>query len=378
MTVVVGIYFFVLSLFVIFSYGFIDLNLHLSSSPVFLTLQKPLGILVFQMRPIASLIFLFLLSMLFFGYILFLKKGNAVFATWKKTVMFLVAVVILLVCSFPAFTYDIFNYITTAKVAFFHHENPYLVMPVEIPNEPYLAFTRASNKVALYGPAWILMTAIPHYLGQGNIWLTIVVFKLMNAIWYLGLSYLIYRVTKSIKNVLFFALNPLVLIEVLVSGHNDIYMMVFAVAALLLWEKKGVGNKIGALASFIASCLIKGASIVLFPLFFIKNISRDRILLLSYCLLAFVFFVAGPLREELYPWYAVWLISIASLFDMKKHAILIGFTIVLSFALELRNIPYMYMGEYGGVGPMLRTLLTVLPLVVYGAYVGIKKLQSNT
>ena len=41
-------------------------------------------------------------------------------------------------------------------------------MPIEIPNEPYLAFTRAANKTALYGPVWILLTAIPHLLGQGD------------------------------------------------------------------------------------------------------------------------------------------------------------------------------------------------------------------
>ena len=377
MTFMMAIYFFVLSLFAIFSYGFIDLNLHLSSSPVFLTLQKPLEVLVFQMRPIASMIFLFLLSALFLAYIWFLKRGSTFFLTWKKTLLFLIAVAVLLVCSFPALTYDIFNYITTAKVAFFHHENPYLVMPIEIPNEPYLAFTRAANKVALYGPVWILGTAIPHYLGQGNIWLTIIVFKLMNAVGYIGVSYLIYRATKSIKNVLFFALNPLILIEILVSGHNDIYMMLFAVAGILLWEKRDMESKIGGMILFVASCLIKGATIVLLPLFFIKNISRDRLLLFAYCLLACVFFVVGPLREELYPWYAVWLISIAALFDLKKHAVLIGFTIVLSFALELRHIPYMYMGEYGGVGPMMRTLLTAVPLIVYGGYVGIKKLRLN-
>jgi len=377
MTLIIAVYFFVLSLFAIFSYGFIDLNLHLFSSPIFLTLQKPLEVLVFQMRPIASMVFLFFLLALFLMYIWFLKKGSIFFPTWKKTLLLLTFVSVLLVVSFPAFTYDIFNYIATAKVAFFHHENPYLVMPIEVPNEPYLAFTRAANKVALYGPVWILGTFVPHYFGQGNIWLTIIMFKLMNAVCYIGLSYLIYSATKSIKNVLFFALNPLILIETLVSGHNDIYMMLFTVASILLWEKRNAGSKILGVVSFIASCLVKGATLVLLPLFFIKNISRDRFLFFTYWLLACVFFIAGPLREELYPWYAVWLISIAALFDLKKHAVLIGFTIVLSFALELRHIPYMYMGEYGGIGPVSRTLFTIVPVLLYGVYVGIKKLQSN-
>jgi hypothetical protein len=368
MIVVLVPYFFVLFVFSVFSYGFIDLNLHLSLSPMFIAFQKPLETLVFHMRPIASSIFLFLLVMMSGYYVWFLKKGNAFFTTWKKTLTILIVVVGLLLCSFPAFTYDIFNYITTAKVAFHYHENPYLVMPIEIPNEPYLAFTRAANKVALYGPVWILVTAIPHYLGGGNIWLTIVMFKLMNVLGYIGFSYLIYRVTKSLKNVIFFALNPLVLIEVLVSGHNDIFMMVFAIAAFLLWEKKGIGNKIGAFVLFVASCLIKGASLVLLPLFFVNKISRDRLLLIAYCLMLFVFVVVAPLREELYPWYAVWLISIASLLDMKKHMTLIGFTIVLSFALELRQLPYMWMGYYEGIGPFLRILFTGIPLGIYWCY----------
>jgi hypothetical protein len=92
MRLLIAIYFFVLSLFAIFSYGFIDLNLHLSSSPVFLTLQKPLEVLVFQMRPIASMIFLALLSMLFFCYIWFLKKGNTFFLTWKRILLLLIAI----------------------------------------------------------------------------------------------------------------------------------------------------------------------------------------------------------------------------------------------------------------------------------------------
>jgi hypothetical protein len=370
-------YIFILFLLTIFSFGFIDVNLQLSSSPLFINFHKPLETLVFYMRPISSILFFILLVVVSIYYVWFLKNWNAIFVTWKKTLTIVIVVAVLLLCSFPAFTYDLFNYITTAKVAFHYHENPYLVMPIEIPNEPYLAFTRAANKVALYGPVWLFMTAIPHYLGDGNIWLTIVMFKLMNVLGYIGFSYLIYHVTKSLKNVIFFAFNPLVLIEVLVSGHNDIFMMVFAVAAFLLWEKKGIGNKIWAFVLFVASCLIKGASLILLPLFFVKKISRDRLFVIAYCLMAFVFFFVAPIREELYPWYAVWLISIASFLEIKKHTILIGFTVVLSFALELRQIPYMWMGYYEGPGPLLRILFTIIPVGMYLSYIGFRYLRKK-
>ncbi len=362
-------YYFVILLLAIFSYGFIDPNIHLTANTSLESIIKPLSILVYDYRPITTILFFVFICVLFAYYIYFFVKSKDLFHSFGSILKVAGITALILMFSYPALSYDLFNYMTTAKVSYFYKENPYIVMPIEIPNEPFLSFTRASNKVALYGPVWLLITALPHYVGGGSIWATIIAFKTFNAIAYLGFAYIMYRVTKSVKNVIFFAMNPLVLMEVLVSGHNDIYMMIFAVTAILLWEKNGAGNKIGGLVSFVASCLIKGASIVLFPIFFIKNVSRDRLLFISYWLLAFVFFVVAPLREELYPWYAVWLISIASLFDMKKHAALVIFTVVLSFALELRHLPYMWMGFYDGIGPWLRFLLTGIPLGAYCCYI---------
>lgn len=360
-------YIFICVLFSIFAYGFIDLNLHISTSPLFLMLQKPLETLVFQNRPVAAGIFLLFLVLLTIWYVWFLKKGEK--RLTKKNVCLLIgSIALVFLFSFPAFSYDIFNYITTAKLTFFHHENPYLVMPVEIAGEPYLTFTRAANKVALYGPVWILLTAIPHYLGGGGIWQTILAFKLCNALCYLVTAYLIYKMTKSVQNVLFFALNPLVIIEVLISAHNDITMVAFVLLGILLWYTKGIGNKVLGAVSLLASVLVKGASIVLLPLLFFKNISKEQFLTLAYVLFGVVFFIAAPIREELYPWYAVWLVAIAACLDGKKHSLLLGFTIILSFALELRQLPYIYMGYYEGVGPMARTLLTITPILIFGVY----------
>lgn len=273
----------------------------------------------------------------------------------------LTAAAVILAVSYPALTYDLFNYMTTAKVLYTYHENPYLVMPIEIPNEPNLAFTRAANKVALYGPVWLAITALPHYAGGGNVWKTIIAFKLMNAVVYLGFCFYIWRLTKNMTNVLFFAFNPLVLIEVIMNGHNDIYMIFLALVGLVLWQRNKVVGKISGFLLLFASWWVKGATLILAPLLLVKNISWDKLLVWAYYLLAFVFFVFAPMREELYPWYAVWLIAPASLLALHKHRFIYGFTIVLSFALELRALPYMWMGYYEGQGPLIRTAVTVIP-----------------
>ncbi len=360
--------FVVLFLLSIFSYGFKDPNLVLTSNPTIQSFILPLVHLVFYERPWATALFFVFIASLFGLYIAFLKN------TPKKIAWMIGIGGMILAFSYPALTHDLFNYVTTAKVAYTYHENPYLVMPIEIPNEQYLAFTRAANKVALYGPVWILLTAIPHVLGNGNIWLTIIMFKLMNLLWYFVFSYLIYRVTKSIKNVLFFALNPLILIETLVSGHNDIYMILLACFGLYVCQQRKL---LGALSLF-ASMLIKGATIVLLPLILLKDIPWNTLLRYAYVLLSIVFFVVAPLREELYPWYAVWLVGVASLMDMKKNGLIISFTIVLSFALEFRHLPYMWMGYYEGSGPLLRTLLTIVPIGIYILYIGIRYVLKKT
>lgn len=371
---------FILTVFAlaVVSFGFVDPNMVLSTHPWFKAFDGPLFQLVYHHRAVMAGLFFLFLSILFFCYLHVLKHADTDYFLRKKGAWILIVIVVILVFSYPALSYDLFNYMTTAKVTFTHHENPYLVMPIEITNEPYLSFTRAANKVALYGPIWILITAIPHIVGLGRIWQTIIAFKVFNGLMYLLFAFIIYRVTKSWKNVLFFAANPLVLIEILVSGHNDIFMMMFAVLGLLYFVRKEIKHKIIAGFLLLVSFLVKGVTIVLVPILFIKNISRERVLLIAYGLLAVVFFVAAPIREELYPWYAVWLITIASFLDMKKYANLIWFTIVLSFALELRHLPYIWMGYYEGPGPLFRTLFTVVPVGIYLLYVAIRYFIKKT
>ena len=146
--------------------------------------------------------------------------------------------------------------------------------------------------------------------------------------------------------------------------------MILALVGLLFWWKKDVVRNIAGFIFLFASFWVKGATVILVPMLLFRKLSREQLLLWSYGLLAAVFFIFAPIREELYPWYAVWLIMTASLLPIKKHPYIIWFTIILSFALELRNLPYMWMGYYGGPGPALRFGFTILPIVLYAVYAG--------
>lgn len=369
-SIVFTIYTVALFVFTVFSYGYTDPNLTLSKSRVFTVIHAPLFHLAYAQRPIAVAIFLVIFAVVVIAYIYLLQNGTHNIRKW------IIVSVVALTLSYPAFTYDLFNYMTTAKVLYHYHENPYFVMPIEIVNEPNLAFTRAANKLALYGPVWLALSAIPNALGMGNVWATMVAFKTMNAVVYLLFLWGIYKFTKSTKNVLFFALNPLVLFEILTDGHNDIYMMALTLFGLVLLWRKNSRSIIGWL-SFIASWFIKGATLLLTPLIFFNKESTEKKLLYAYWIMFACFVIFAPIREELYPWYAVWFISVLSFMNLEKHQFLLYFTIVFSVALELRNVPYMWMGYYEGPGPWLRLAVTVIPVAVFLLIFGFRRFRQH-
>ncbi len=347
-----------------FSYLFVDPNLAY--------LNKIYTGFAFQNRGVVSIIYLSLISVFFILYFYFLKRIKL--GSLKKIIF---VSVILLLFAYPAvLSYDIFNYVFTSKVLFYYHENPYIIMPIEFINDPLLLFTHAANKVALYGPFWILLTGIPHYLGLNNFILTLLNFKILIVLFYLGICYLIMKISNDPKKVAFFALNPLVLIETLVSGHNDVAMMFFVLVSFYFLKKE---KFVRAVIFITISILIKYATIFLIPVFiyylFLKlkkqKIDWNKIFLLSSILMFIIFFLA-PIREEIYPWYGVWFIILMAL--IPKYKLLRYATILLSFVLLLRYVPFMYLGTYFGPTPIIKISVTFVPLMVLiGFYLFIKK-----
>jgi len=350
-------------LFGILSYGFIDPQLSLPFPSYTGQIEAMLRHAVYRQSPGVALLFAGLMIIWYAAYASVLRdKATEKIRKIPRWIFLLFSIAIF---SFPALSYDIFNYIATAKVTYQYKENPYVVMPIEIPNEPMLSFTRAANKLALYGPVWIALTGIPHALGNSHIFLAIFSFKLFAGISYAVICWLIYKKTKRWDQVLFFAANPLVVMELLVNGHNDGTMMALALSALLVAEKPGVPAKIGSVLLLIASILIKGATVVLLPLLFIPKFSAEKKYRLAFWLMVGVFLVS-PLREEMYPWYAVWFISIAACIPRTTNGLMHGVVFWLSLGLMARYIPWIATREYGGITPIARVVLTAIPLIIYG------------
>ncbi|KKS23054.1 hypothetical protein A3A55_03170 [Candidatus Roizmanbacteria bacterium RIFCSPLOWO2_01_FULL_40_14] len=361
-------YFSLLVLLAIFSYGFVDFSLPVS-------VPFDFNRIMYDSRVSSTIYYVSFVMLLFCGYGYFLwsahKKKLPVLHV--KNILFITTALLLL--SYPAFSNDIFNYIATAKVTYLYRENPYIVMPIEFSHEPMLAYLHAANKTALYGPMWILLTIIPHIAGMGSLIQTLVMFKLFITLFYLLTAYLIWSLSnKNILSLIIFALNPLVLIESLVSSHNDMVMMFFALLSFHLLKKR---IAIVAFVSLLISIGIKFATIVLIPIFLYvwyrqrsgKKIIWSRIWLSSLLVMTAVFLLS-PFREEMYPWYFQWVIVFVSL--IPQYTVLLIGMIGLSFGLSFRFAPYVYTRNWGGSVIWLKQLVTgasfILFLASYYAY----------
>lgn len=351
------IYIFILTLilFSVFTYAFVDLNLS-----YFKSLYTGLYL---NQRLLLSAIYSLLIFILFGCFYYFINKFEELKSRLNKIIIF---VIFATVFAYPAaLTFDIFNYMTTARVVFFYHENPYIIYPIEFLNDPYLTFTRAANKTALYGPFWILLTGIPYFVGLGNFILTLFSFKAFIALFYAGTVYLMRKLDKNA--VVFFALNPLVIIESLVSSHNDIVMIFFALLSLYLFFRK---KYIFSFFSIVGSMLIKFATIFLIPVYIAmikdrivgKKINQEKAFRYS-AVFMFIIFLLSPLREELYPWYAIWFITFTAF--LNKNRFLQNFVLIFSIGLMLRYIPYMLSGNYFGSTPLIRNIFMISPVFIF-------------
>lgn len=327
----------------LFSYTQIDLNLTLSRASAVQTLQKSFQYVGYYNRPVSTFIYLCIVGLLFGLYIAALgaaRKGVlTVHGVWK-----LIGVVtVLLVFSYPAaFSYDFFNYLFTAKTVLVYHKNPYLVTPLQFAGiDPWTNFMRWTHLSSAYTPLWIGLSLVPFALGLGYFLPVLFFTKLAIAGFYIVACVGIVKimdhedVKHAATSLVLFALNPLIIIETLVSGHNDIVLVAFAMVAIALLVRNRYMSAWWVLAVSIAA---KFMTIFLIPVFWLN---KSRRWMLVAMIAGLVVVIA---RRGILPWYMVWVWPFIALSpQLTQIIVLAGF---FSFGLLLTYATYLYVGSY--------------------------------
>jgi len=336
----------------IYSYGFVDLNLTLSSHPLVFHFISYLQHLVYFDRSLSLQIFIGLILVAFGLYLYTLKTVTSF--PWRLVV----TVSIILALAYPMLSSDVFKYLFSAKEILVYHANPYLVTPNAFPDDTWIRFMRWVHTTTPYGPLFTGLT-IPYYLlGMGKFVPILYLFKIDQVAWYLLAIWLIGKL-KGVKAQIFFAFNPLILIEWLVNAHNDALMITLLLLSLYLLTLK---RKIWSYVALLASVGIKYITIIFVPVLLFPKLLKNHFQS-TICWLIALLTLAPLLYHyswQYQPWYVTWIIPFAGLVDSK----LIKWTVATySFSVISRYLYFVGTGSWLGT-PLEHLLMTFLPPVI--------------
>jgi hypothetical protein len=230
----------------------------------------------------------------------------------QNDLSWLIAIAFISTLMLPANSSDIFGYISFGEQIVHYNQNPYSEILANIENwrlDPLLGNMRWEYNPSPYGPVFTLICKFFVSISWNNLWLSFFIFKIFNFICYLLLIYIFHHTLKyfptagtsdSSKVWYLVALNPLLIIQGLWNGHNDLLLAVLAFAPVFFTVKalsseenaetvdgkqsrvlfkflkpKYLGINL-AICLLILSVLIKYITIILIPLLLLWIWKRKR------------------------------------------------------------------------------------------------------
>ncbi len=364
-------YIFLIVLVFLYSFTQIDLSLTFSRITFLRNLVKSFQYIGYFNRPLSTYFYCALLIFLFgfytfFLYFAYLKKIDKHFL-WKIVII----TAVILTFSYNAFSYDLFNYIFDAKIITHYFQNPYMHKALDYPHDPMLSFMHWTQRTYPYGPVWLLLTVPLSFLGLQLFLPTVFLFKAVASLSYLGTAYFLGKIVKrffpekELFSIIFFALNPLVILESLVSAHNDIVMVFLAVISLYLLLSR---RYMVSILLFLASIGIKFATVFLAPVYIgilFLQIKKKHInwkeITLSILIFMSIALVVVTMRTNFQPWYLLYILPFAAFLSFEYYIFLPS--IILSFFALLTYVPFLYLGNWDKPVPQILTDVYIIGLI---------------
>lgn len=341
---------------VFWSYLFADPNFLLVTHPVYVEFQRAalaISSSVWWRAPL----YLILIVAWFTWYAVWLKLLPQLHL--KQKVFTWIVILGVLLLGHNALSHDIFNYIFNAKMVLTYGADPHVKTALDFAMDPWTRFMHNIHTPAPYGWGWTLLSLLPVWVGKGIFALTYfftkawIAFGLVLCVGFL--SKLEERVRGTQERVWQFAWHPLVIFEVLLSSHNDVWMMWPVLAALLLvvgtplrWQV--IGRYILASLLFAFSIWQKYVTVVLLfipPLISEWKLPWQSIQLWKARLAVYwpdlaALALLAPLltarSQQFHPWYLVWALCFWPLLTTRwLRFVFLG----LSISSLLRYMPWL-------------------------------------
>jgi len=312
--------------FLFYSYVLVDPNLTFINNPLwnqFRSIVIPIG---YYQREFSWYIYLILVILLFIFHFNVLKHFNKLN---PLKIAFVIGAILLF--SYPFLSHDFFNYMFDAKILTFYHQNPYLQKALDFPNDPWLRFLQWTHRSYPYGPVFLGVSLIPSFLSFGKFLLGFIFFKTTVVVFYFLAAIFLNKMNK--KWAIVFATHPLILVEGLINGHNDLFALVLGIMGIFyLYKNKNIFGRI---------FLILSAGIKYFTLPIIALTKNKKLLNYLVFILQIGIVVYYSIVSEVQSWYFLALF----VFIPYYEAILSRFNIFFA-GLLFSYYPYIRLGGW--------------------------------
>jgi hypothetical protein len=361
----------------LYTYTQVDLGLTLTRSGFLQEIQRSFQQIGYFQRPLATVLYIVLLMVFFGWYLFFLYRSHKKILTVKAAWILTILTAGVLVFSYNAFSHDLFNYIFFGKMVTVYGANPYVSKPLDFPQDPMLGFLHWTHAPYPYGPIWLIPTILLSFVGFGVFILTFFLFKVFTMLCYLVTVYYVGKIARKISpeyealSVIFFALNPLVLTEVLISAHNDIAMMAVAMAAVYFLIAR---RYVFSLLLLGISIGIKYATLFLLPAFILYMLLRKRgkdDLAEKFITVAIIGMLGAvlvaSLRTTFQPWYLLYMLPFLALGSHRALWFIPG--VVLSLIAVWKYVPYLFLGNWNPPVPLYLLYTQLAGIVISVVFV---------
>ena len=236
-----------------------------------------------------AVIFAWTVILMFIVYLKLIKHSHE-FKGIKNILITAFVVGMAFVATLPNTSKDVFFYMGNGRLIDKYDENPYItsiseVKDIDSTDSILRTVGDQSEYKFVYGPAFLTICGLLSKISLSSVSMFLYEFKILNLIAYLITTYLIYKLTKKKKLTIAFCFNPLVLLEVLVNCHNDIFVVLFALIGILLVKEAEKTRKksflkseitfICALMFIVFSALIKYIAILILPFVIIYRLRKE-------------------------------------------------------------------------------------------------------
>lgn len=185
-----------------------------------------------------AIIYLWIVVLMFLIYIKLIKKSEQ-FKGIKDIMISATLVGIAFIIALPNTSKDAFFYMGNGRIIEKYRLNPYRVTAQDLETvgiKDKIIETVGSQKEykCVYGPIFLTVCGLLNRISFSSISLFLYELKIVNLLMYLLTVYLVYKLTKKKKLTILYCFNPLLLLEILVNVHNDIFVLAFAFFGIYL------------------------------------------------------------------------------------------------------------------------------------------------